>query len=260
MPWGQAVTRSGFPEVPAVCSAPHALDGVGQLGRGTEDDVKPTMRRLPNVLLLFAVLALLAACSTSPYQGAPRVLYFYDSFYGEDDPFVLDALFENGFLVHKTHDIDELHASMRSRDFDLTILLVQETGPAALELDTERLEQYLATNGRVILVDWRRDGGIAELFDASYTGRTNDRIVSLAPPLSPDVGERFLLARPGWLTFSMGLAPAEGGESLCTFDGGDSCVVVGNDGRSALLGMLADALPEDRGEAFWRNLTNYLLE
>jgi len=58
----------------------------------------------------------------------------------------------------------------------------------------------------------------------------------------------------------MGLAPGEEGESLCTFDGGDSCVVVGNDGRSALLGMLADALPEDRGEAFWRNLTNYLLE
>ena len=148
MPWGQAVTRSGFAKVPAVCSAPHACIEARRHAGRMEDDVKPTMRRLPNVLLLIVVFAFLAACSTSPYQGAPRVLYFYDSFYGEDDPFVLDALFENGFLVHKTHDVDELQASMRSRDFDLTIILVQETGPAALELDTERLEQDWEAAGR----------------------------------------------------------------------------------------------------------------
>ncbi len=211
------------------------------------------------IALLLALLVWLGGCATLPYEGAPRVLYFYDAFYDFEDPFILDALFESGYLVNFTQDVGDLEASMVRRRFDLVIVLIQETGPAGLVLDEERLASYMNAGGRVILVDWRRNDSLAAMFDASYTNDTNQRIVNLDAALARDVGTRFVLADPGWNTYSMGLAPRADAVSLCEFDDGTSCLIVGNGGRSVLMGMVGDAMPSDRGAAFWRNLTAFVL-
>jgi len=47
--------------------------------------------------------------------------------------------------------------------------------------------------------------------------------------------------------------------SLCTFDNDESCLVSGNDGRTALLGFMTGTVPEDDEQAFWENLTLFVL-
>jgi len=217
--------------------------------------------RGPLAALLAAVL-LVAGCSSNAPVGPPQVLYFYDSYFVQgEDPYVLDALFDAGYLVRRTNDVEVFDAELRSGRPDLVVALVQADGTTALPLDADVFDTYLARGGRVLLADWRRDPTLAAVMDAAYTGATNLRVARLDDPaLEEGIGERVVLREPGWLTFSMGLRPLDGGTAACAFENDDACLVVGNDGRSALLGMLGDTLPTDVGATFFENLTRRLLD
>lgn len=220
---------------------------------------RPRRRALAWAFL--AAVLLLAGCSRNVVEGPPQVLYFYDSFFVQgQDPYVLDALFDAGYLVRRTNDVEVFDAELRRGRADLVVALVQSDGTTALPLDAAAFERYLGRGGRVLLVDWRRDPTLARVLDARYTGETNLRVAHLDDPhLADGVGDRVVLREPGWLTYSMGLRPIEGGVAACAFENDDACLVLGNGGRSALLGMLGDTLPDDVGATFFANLARHLL-
>jgi hypothetical protein len=207
---------------------------------------------------LLASLALVAGCGTVPEPGAPRVLYYVDGFADLEDPYVLDALWANGYLVRKVEDVTAFEDGLRLGGIDLAVLLIQEDRP---DLDLEAIDAFVDRGGRMIVADWRQDDGLAERLEARYAGDTNLVSADLDEgSLSDDLPPTIRLANPGWNVFSMGLEAAGRGVSVCTFEQGDSCLVLGNRGRTALLGFVADALPLDQGETFFRNLTQLLLD
>jgi hypothetical protein len=216
-------------------------------------------RILVRALVLLASLAVLAGCGTVPEPGAPRVLYFVDGFAELRDPFVLDALWANGYLVRKVEDAEAFQEGLRLGGIDLAILLVQEDRP---DLDLAAIDAFVDRGGRAIVADWRQDDGLAAPFEARYGGDTNLVSADLEDPvLGADLPSTLRLVNPGWNVFSMSLEAAGRGVSLCTFaQSGDSCLVLGNRGRTAILGFVADALPLEQGETFFRNLTALLLD
>lgn len=209
-------------------------------------------------LVLLASLALLAGCGTTPDPGAPRVLYFVDGFAQLSDPFVLDALWANGYLVRKVDDVTAFEEGLRLGGIDLAVLLIQEDRP---DLDLLAIDAFVDRGGRMVVADWRQDDGLAAGFGARYGGATNLRSATLEDgPLGEGLPSTLRLVNPGWNVFSMDLEAAESAVSLCSFAEGGSCLVLGNRGRTALLGFVADALPLDQGETFFRNLTSLLLD
>jgi hypothetical protein len=207
---------------------------------------------------VLASLALLAGCGMVPEPGAPRVLYYVDGFADLEDPYVLDALWANGYLVRKVEDTAAFEDGLRLGGIDLAVLLIQEDRP---DLDLLAIDGFVEAGGRMIVADWRQDDGLAASLEARYAGDTNLVSADLDEgSLSEDLPPTIRLTNPGWNVFSMGLEVDGRGVSVCTFEQGDSCLVLGNGGRTALLGFVADALPLDQGETFFRNLTALLLD
>jgi hypothetical protein len=186
----------------------------------------------------------------------PSVLFYYDGLGSADDN-VTPALTTNGFDVTFTTSSATFDTEASSGGHDLVIAMVQTGGPA---IDLPTLEAYVDGGGRAIGADWRRTAGFADVFDASFTGELNLTTADLdVSALSTDITNPIELESPGFAIYSTGLSAEAGGSSLCAFENGDSCLVSGNSGRTALLGFLMDTIPGADDQTFWENLTLYVL-
>lgn len=211
------------------------------------------MKRIVSIALVLAALILVAAACAPAGSAAPPaydILYYFDDFYSTD-PYVRSALDAAGHTVTQTSDASVFDAELGSGAYDLAIVLNQNDD---LAIDTVALDAYVADGGRVIATDWTMTDSFAAIFDTSFTGTTNRNTVDLSDALARGITDPVTLQNPGWGTYSMGLAPLAGGATACVFGNGDSCVVLGNSGRTAFVGFLADTLPADAGPPFWTNL------
>ena len=200
------------------------------------------------------VVADATATVTVTYER-PSVLFFADSFsLGGDN--VNPALEANGFAVTFTDSAGTFDTEVAG-DYDLAIALTQDVG---LAIDLPTLTSFVDAGGRAIGADWNRTAGFATIFDATYTGATNPATADLSvAALSQGIVNPIVLDDTDWGIYATGLATDGASVSLCTFDIGESCLVLGNDGRTALLGFMTGTVPEDDEQTFWENLTLYVL-
>jgi len=197
-----------------------------------------------------------------------RVLYFVDFDYDvpERSYFLegLNALVDEGLItLEKPETQGALITSLNAPDqWDVAIILLQAFGANAAV--TDALAPRIAEGRRVIAADYSRDDNFNALFSATSSGGinqtsgtwTDDRMAFELPnpiafALRPDVF---------WGTYTMGYAPTTDAVSLCTFPAGNSCLIHGNEGRTLLLGYLANVFPEEFARTMTLNLLRMVVE
>jgi hypothetical protein len=183
-------------------------------------------------------------------QEVATILYHADTFLGTD--YLGQAM--RPYNVTYAHSWSDFNEKLDSGAFDLAIALVQNWYEYP---DADIMANHVHRGGRVIYTDWTRDFRFHELFEFEFTGRSNSTAMTLQPPLDDGLSNPVYLINPGWRFYSMGLRPAGNGTSLCTFqESGDSCLVVGNEGRTVVLGFLADVPFASGGEQLFSNIMN----
>ena len=126
-------------------------------------------------------------------------------------------------------------------------------------LDLSTLSNHLASARRAWLIDWSQDGALAALFEGTYTGIPNLNPVTIEnDSLADGVENPLPLQNPGWNTWSWAITPTGDAESVARYDNGNSALVWGNEGRSALIGFTADSVSESNAQRFFENLLAFL--
>jgi hypothetical protein len=202
-----------------------------------------------------SVVASATANVTVAYER-PSVLFYYDFINTADN--MTPALEANGFAVTFTNVTATFNTEVSNGGHDLVIVMVQGNAPA---FDVPAFAAYVDGGGRAIGADWSETAGFATVFDASFTGATNLTTADLeAPALADGVTNPLTLDLSFWGVSTTGLSAAVGSASLCTFENADSCLVSGNEGRTALLGFVMDAVPATDAQTFWENLSLHVLD
>lgn len=217
-------------------------------------------RKVPFVLSIAGLILVLAACvQSAPPAVTFDVLYFFDAYADATaettySTAFVDGIESEGHAVTTATDGADFDTKLASGNYDVAVYFNQSTVDFAI--DEAAFQVFVDDGGRAILTDWSQTAAVATTFDASYTGNTNETSADLAAALSTGITDPMTLTNPSgtWGTFSMGLTAEAGGTSACTFGNGNSCLVFGNDGRTALLGFLADTLPEADAADFWANV------
>jgi subtilisin family serine protease len=182
-------------------------------------------------------------------------LFFADGFVGPD--FVTPALRAQGYAVELPDTWEVFNQALMDEEFLLVVSLAQASDSG---LDLGALEDHLLANGRVIAADWQQDEMLAELLEAEFTGVDDMTPVTMTDDdLAAGIQNPQPIADPGWgAWWSFGLRPLDAAQSIARFRNGDSALVWGHGGRSALLGMLADTLAPEDGQRFFENLLQLL--
>jgi subtilisin family serine protease len=177
-------------------------------------------------------------------------LFYADGFLGENP--VLPALQRSGYLVDSASSWTNFEALLTGGHYTMAVALAQIGAPAA---GYAAISNQLAAGRRALLIDRSKNADFGSLFEATYTGPDNQTPVTiLEPDLAAGVTNPLPLSNPGHSRFAWGLAPMGSAESLAAFSAGQSAVVWGNNGRSALVGFTADALSGETGVRFFENL------
>lgn len=197
-----------------------------------------------------------ATATVTVTYGRPSVLFYADGFSSGGDN-VTPALDANGFEVTSTTASATFDTEVGAGDYDLVIALVQNVAPA---IDIPALSTFVDGGGRAIGADYNQTASFATVFDATFTGATNPTTATLSSSaLSEGLTNPIVLDDSDWGIYATGLATDGSSVSLCAFENTDSCVVSGNEGRTALLGFLTGSVPEVDEQTLWENLTLFVL-
>ncbi len=177
-------------------------------------------------------------------------LFHADVFLGENP--VLPAMQRLGYLTDVASSWTNFEAMLENDAYSLVVALAQGgAAPAGFAA----VSNHLAAGRRALLIDRSKSAGFASLFEAGYGGPDNQTPATLLEPdLAAGVTNPLPLQNPGHTRFAWGLSPIGAAESLASFPAGQSAVVWGNNGRSALVGFTADALSGENGIRFFENL------
>ncbi|WP_111641644.1 type 1 glutamine amidotransferase family protein [Marinimicrobium alkaliphilum] len=203
--------------------------------------------------------------SEAVVSGA-SVLYWADgiSSDAEGDVFLagLEVLYGSGFieLTVATDGPDLLH-EVESGEYDVIVLFAQSNPLSSNYHDP--IVDWVENDGRLIFGTYTEssDDGLFAALETTVSGSANHDTISFTSPrsrygLSPELA---LFTLP-WNTHSLGLEPLGDGVSICQFDDGDSCAVLGNEGRTLQVGVLSDVFPAEEGDQIVVNLLATLLE
>lgn len=112
----------------------------------------------------------------------------------------------------------------------------------------------------MIYCDWTYNNTLAVIFEASYTGNTNQTAVTITDPvLATGLTNPFTLVNPGWSIFSTGLTAIGSGEVLATFENGNAAIIRGNDKHTIILGYLSDTPPLAMRQQLFENVLNFIV-
>ncbi|MEN6325921.1 MAG: Ig-like domain-containing protein, partial [Syntrophomonas sp.] len=182
--------------------------------------------------------------------GSTKVLYYVDDNIGTD--YMLAALNGLDYNVTMASSWSDFNSKLNASDFYLAIAFNQNQ---YLGIDQTIMSTYINDAGKVIFTDWTRDTEFARLFKASYTSITNQTPVTITEPiLAQNITNPMNICNTGWGVWSMGLSATDGGQSLAYFPNNDDAIVLGNEGRTVILGFLDDTLPTELGQKFFENL------
>ncbi len=193
--------------------------------------------------------------SLSVSREGYSALFFADGFVGPD--VVVPALRAQGYAVELPDTWEDFNQALMDDEFLVAISLAQADYSG---LDLVALEDHLLAGGRVIAADWLQDEFLAGLLEAEFTGATDMSPITITDDdLAAGIQNPQPISDPGWGgLWSFGLRPLDTAQSIARFRNGDSALVWGHGGRSALLGMLADTLAPEDGQRFFENLLQLL--
>jgi hypothetical protein len=125
------------------------------------------------------------------------------------------------------------------------------------------LVDWVAAGNRLILADWQRNATmLAALEAAPANGGNGGGLVFSDDRLTEGVQQPMQLSSDSWFSYALPLAPTGDGVSVCAFENGNgsSCMVLGNEGRTAAVGFLADVMSASDGRNLIRNLLRVLMD
>jgi hypothetical protein len=126
-----------------------------------------------------------------------------------------------------------------------------------------QLVDWVAAGNRLILADWQQNATmLAALEAAPANGGNGGGLLFDDDRLTDGVQQPMPLSSDSWGVYALPLAPAGGGVSVCAFavENGSSCMVLGNEGRTAAVGFLADVVTASDGRNLIRNLLRVVLD
>lgn len=184
-----------------------------------------------------------------------EALYVADTFLG-DNP-VLPALQRLGYLVDIADSWQAFSNKLENDVYSLVIALAQGGAPPGAGLSA--VSNHLAAGRRALLIDRSKSASWAALFEATHAGPDNQTPVIISEPdLAVGVTNPLPLVNPGHTRYAWAFEPLGTAESLAAFPSGQSAVMWGNNGRSALVGFTADAMPLAVGITLFENLLKLL--
>jgi hypothetical protein len=195
----------------------------------------------------------------NPLEGA-KVLYYTD-------------------LVAETdHILGGLQALAAENIIELTVAALRSDLVAGLDDDPDvvvhfnqnthlsdaawaPLVDWVEAGNRLVLADWERNATmLAALETVAVSGGDGGGLV-FDERLTEGVQQPMSLWSDSWGIYTLPLAPTGAGVSVCAFDNGNgsSCMVLGNGGRTAAIGFLADVVQQNDAHALIRNLLRVVL-
>ena len=194
----------------------------------------------------------------------PTVLYFVDGISASGDALLpgLQAL-ENAGLINLTVAAvsTDFRDELENGNYNVSVYFAQAN--PMIGDDHDALLDWVESNGRLIFGTYTADGdnGLFAALGTSLTGSTNhDNITFTTPRSNKGLTDNLALFTDPWSTHSVGIEAQGSAVSICTFDDGDSCAVLGNDGRTLHVGVMSDVYPEAYAEQIALNLLGTVLE
>jgi hypothetical protein len=196
-----------------------------------------------------------------PLEGA-RILYFTDFVLGTDHILGgLQALAAEGLLqLTVAASRSDLMERLADNPPDAVIHFNQNT--SLTNAAWTQLAEWVGAGNRLILADHQLNATILAALEATGLSTGNGGgLVFTDERLKDGVAQPMQLSPGRWFNYALPLAPMGEGKSVCAFgDGeGSSCMVLGNDGRTAAVGFLADVVEESDAHALIRNLLRVVL-
>lgn len=211
-------------------------------------------------------LAAGASQSFTASYTLPRVLLFTDLTTATDITALQEGLELEGYQLQVVRGS---HASANNALIigQLDLIVWQLEQYAHRTPDASALDAFLANGGSFVFLSALPDDELAPLHATLETAADpllvdDDRITLSPSQLATDIGSPLWLAgRVGHPHLSVGLQPVGAAESLCTYvNVPRSCAVLGNEGRTLVLGFVPAAVEEPpAGTQLVRNLSLMLL-
>jgi hypothetical protein len=190
-------------------------------------------------------------------RGAMDAVIYIDQAYEND--FVVAGLLNLGYTVTVATGWADFDAKLISGNYGLAVGFVQYSG--GVGPSPQAMQTFMNAGGCIIYADWYYvDNSRVSVLGASFTGAFNMTTMTISDAgLAGGLTNPVIMSNAGWGTYTMGLAPLGGSQVLATYENGDAAVVLGNGGKSVVLGYLSDApLSADRQQLF-ENVVNATL-
>jgi hypothetical protein len=126
-----------------------------------------------------------------------------------------------------------------------------------------QLVDWVAAGNRLILADWEQNATMLAALEAvPANGGNGGGLLFSDDRLTEGVQQPMPLSSESWWSYTLPLEPTGDGESVCAFENGNgsSCMVLGNEGRTAAVGFLADVMSASDGRNLIRNLLRVLMD
>jgi hypothetical protein len=202
-----------------------------------------------------------SATPADPLDGA-KVLYFTDNLEGPDNILAGLQELEAGDLIVLTVAGSRSDLMIHLADNpDVVVHFNQNDHPS--DSEWAPLVAWVGEGNRLILADWQANATILGAMEATgANGGNGGGLVFSDDRLTEGVQQPMPLSPDYWINYALPLAPAGDGVSVCAFDveNGNSCMVLGNEGRTAAVGFLADVVTASDGLNLIRNLLRVVLD
>lgn len=186
------------------------------------------------------------------------VLYF-DVHDRESDPNqtdnfleVLANLNDRSIISLTEATADTIVDNLNNGDFDLVIY--SEPNLTIPGTHVTALTDWVSAGKSAIMSTYGTSNGVRNIFQSNYLGsnqsiaRLTDNVVGLYLTNMP------ITNTGGWGSFSAQLEPVDSAYSVCSWENGTSCAIVGNDGKTVDLGILVDSLSLEDAKILVPNL------
>ena len=194
------------------------------------------------------------------------VLYYADniSLNATHDRYLegLESLHEEGLVeLTETDSSSEVELAIDEQTYDTIVFFQQDfsiNSPTA-----ESLIDWIQSGGNLIFFSYTTSGAddLLDELEVSFTGYSNqEEITFLTQTSTKGLEDNMELFTDPWITHSVGLTAQGSAYSICSFENGDSCGVLGNEGRTLTLGFASDTLPDDTERQIAFNTLNTILD
>lgn len=170
---------------------------------------------------------------------------------------VADALTAEGYAPTIAANASEFKTGLASGAYPLAVLFAQSLSAVYNGITASNIQNYIDGGGMMIFATWTdSDAAIAAVFEASLTVSYNLSSVTVSDAYIQSVAglSTFTLSSPGWGVYSTGLSAINGGTVLATFENGDAAMVLGNNGKTMMLGYLSDTTPTDSRQVIFESV------